>query len=97
MEGRTGLLRGCACNGTPITILAASPSNGAPFSSACVARSWDLGKRQLLEVVDMSAFVAEQRAALASGDLNALMLPSEDVYRPENPDLAQRLMLDTPG
>jgi hypothetical protein len=57
----------------------------------------DFGKRELLDAVDMSAFVAEQRAALASGDLNALMLPSEDVYRPENPDLAQRLTLNVPG
>ena len=57
----------------------------------------EFGKRELLEVIDMSAFVAEQRAALAAGGLDALMLPSERVYRPESPDIARRLNLDVPG
>ncbi len=52
------------------------------------------GKRELLEVIDMSAFVAEQRAALASADLRGLMLPAEQVYLPENRELARRLGLD---
>ena len=57
----------------------------------------EFGRSELLDVIDISAFVAELRAALASGDLNALMPPSEDVYRPENRDLAERLMLHIPG
>ncbi len=53
----------------------------------------EFGKRELLEVIGMSAFVAEQRAALASGGPSALVLPAEHVYRPENPDTAGRLGL----
>ena len=51
------------------------------------------GKYELLDVIDMSAFVAEQRAVLASANLNALMLPAEHVYRPENEAVARRLGL----
>jgi hypothetical protein len=51
------------------------------------------GRHELLEVIDMSAFVAEQRAVLALGDLNALMLPAEQVYRLENEAVARRLGL----
>jgi Domain of unknown function (DUF4291) len=51
------------------------------------------GKRELLEVIDMSAFVAEQRTALAAGGADVLRLPLEQVYRPENPAAVRRLGL----
>jgi hypothetical protein len=51
----------------------------------------EFGKRELQEVIDIGAFVAEQRAALASGGTSALTLPREHVYTPENPDTVRRL------
>ncbi len=53
----------------------------------------EFGKRELQEVIDMRAFVAEQRAALAASGLSALVLPTEHIYRPANPDTARRLGL----
>lgn len=55
----------------------------------------DFGKRELLEVIDMSAFVAEQRAALAAQGLSAPMLPAELVYLPEKSDSVRRLGIST--
>lgn len=51
------------------------------------------GKRELVEVVDVSEFVAEQRARLASGGVSALATPRERVYRPADPDIAAQLRL----
>jgi uncharacterized protein DUF4291 len=52
------------------------------------------GRRELLEVIDLTAFVAEQRAVLVAGDTNRLRSPTERVYRPADPAIAQRLQLD---
>lgn len=54
----------------------------------------DFGKRQLLEVLDMSAFVAEQRARLHEGGSSALLTPSEDVYVPADRAVAERVRLE---
>jgi hypothetical protein len=51
------------------------------------------GRRELVEVIDLSGFVAEQRARLASGGVSALVTPRERVYRPADPALAARLGL----
>ena len=40
------------------------------------------GKRELLEIVDLTSFVAEQRNMLANRNLDALLMPSERVYLP---------------
>jgi hypothetical protein len=52
------------------------------------------GRRELIEVIDMSAFVAEQRATLASFGVPGLVAPCERVYRPADPAIAMRLRLD---
>jgi len=51
------------------------------------------GRRELVEVIDLSEFVAEQRARLSSAGLAALVTPRERVYCPADPALASRLRL----
>lgn len=51
------------------------------------------GQRELVEVLDVSEFVAEQRQRLASGGVAALVTPHERVYRPADPAVAGRLRL----
>lgn len=51
------------------------------------------GKRDLLQVIDMSTFVAGQRQALARGD-TALHVPSERVYRPADVETARWIGLN---
>ena len=51
------------------------------------------GRRELLEVIDLSEFVAEQRARLSSGGVSALVTPRERVYRLADPKIASRLRL----
>ena len=52
------------------------------------------GRRELVEVLDLTAFVAEQRERLATGGLSALVTPRERVYRPADPTIAARLRLN---
>jgi uncharacterized protein DUF4291 len=52
------------------------------------------GQRELLEVIDLTAFVAEQRAALLSAGPGQLRTPVEHVYRPADPAAAEQLELD---
>jgi hypothetical protein len=51
------------------------------------------GQRELVEVLDVSEFVAEQRQRLSSGGVSALVTPRERVYRPADPVVAARLRL----
>ncbi|MFO0850348.1 MAG: DUF4291 domain-containing protein [Gemmataceae bacterium] len=51
------------------------------------------GRRELVEVIDLSEFVAEQRTRLASGGVSALLTPRERVYRPADPAIIARLRL----
>ena len=51
------------------------------------------GQREPLQILDVSGFVAEQRAALASDGVTALQTPIERVYRPADPAIAARLGL----
>jgi hypothetical protein len=51
------------------------------------------GRRELVEVIDLSEFVAEQRSRLSSGGVSAIVTPRERVYRPADPDVAARLRL----
>jgi len=55
------------------------------------------GRRELVEVIDLSEFVAEQRLRLESSGVSALVTPRERVYRPENPTIATRLQLADGG
>jgi hypothetical protein len=50
--------------------------------------------RELVEVIDLSPFVSEQRAALAARGVEALVTPRERTYRPADPAVAARLGLD---
>lgn len=52
------------------------------------------GKTELLEVVDMTAFVAAQREHVLSGALAELSTPVERVYQPAEASIARRLRLD---
>ena len=49
---------------------------------------------QLLEVIDMTAFVGEQKAVLATAGISAFTMPVERVYRPADAAIAQRIGLD---
>ncbi len=51
------------------------------------------GRRELLEVIDVSAFVAEQRAKTSGDRLSELRTPAERVYRPADPAVCARLGL----
>jgi hypothetical protein len=52
------------------------------------------GRRELVEVLDVSGFVAEQRERLATAGVTALATPHERVYRPADPAIAVHLRLD---
>jgi hypothetical protein len=54
----------------------------------------DFGKRELVDVIDMTEFVAEQRMRLSSLGTAGLSTPSERVYVPGDPAIAGRVMLD---
>jgi hypothetical protein len=51
------------------------------------------GRRELVEVIDLTEFVAEQRARLSSGGVSTIVTPRERVYRPTNPEIATRLRI----
>jgi len=53
------------------------------------------GTTELLEVIDLSEFVAEQRSVLASRGVSALVTPRERVYMPTESTIATRLRLAT--
>jgi hypothetical protein len=56
------------------------------------------GKRELLNVADMTAFVAEQREELRRNGVARLITPAERTYVPGDAAIARRLMLDSgPG
>ncbi len=51
------------------------------------------GCNELIEVMDVSGFVADQRARLAVAGVAGLQTPRERVYRPRDPAIAGRLQL----
>jgi hypothetical protein len=48
------------------------------------------GKREIVQIIDMSAFVAEQRANIHGWKTGKLMTPRERVYIPADPNFATR-------
>ncbi len=52
------------------------------------------GRRELLDVVDLSDFVADQRGVLAARGVAALVTPRERVYTPADPAAAANAGLD---
>ena len=51
----------------------------------------EYGKHAVLEIQDLSDFVALQRQKVQAGDLEALVTPSEDVYVPTDLVIVERL------
>jgi hypothetical protein len=51
------------------------------------------GRRELIEVVDLTAFVTEQRQRLLSRGVSAIDTPRERVYHPDDPAVGMRLRL----
>lgn len=51
------------------------------------------GRKELIEVVDLSEFVAEQRERLSADGESALMMPRERVYRPSDQSIITKLRL----
>lgn len=51
----------------------------------------EFGRHQLLEVVDLTEFVSEQRARLGAGGTAQLVTPREDVFLPPDAATAARL------
>lgn len=51
------------------------------------------GTTELLEVIDLSELVAEQREVLSKRGVSALLTPRERVYVPADPQIAARLRL----
>jgi hypothetical protein len=54
----------------------------------------DFGKREIVEVIDMTEFVAEQRELLSRVGVGELCTPAERVYVPDDAAIARRLKLD---
>ena len=56
----------------------------------------EYGRQAVLEIEDLSAFVAEQRSRAAFGAHAELVTPRERVYAPEAPEVRRRLGLSEP-
>jgi Domain of unknown function (DUF4291) len=54
----------------------------------------DFGRRELLDVIDMTAFVSEQRELMSRIGLDELRTPVERVYAPVDVAIVRRLKLD---
>jgi Domain of unknown function (DUF4291) len=54
----------------------------------------DFGKREILELQDISAFVSEQRMNISSERIAQLITPVERVYVPDDPEVRVRLGID---
>lgn len=57
----------------------------------------DYGKKEIIEIFDLSEFVAEQRENVASDKRISLLTPLEQVYLPADPAIRLHLRLDSPG
>ena len=51
------------------------------------------GQRELLEVIDLSEFVAEQGSRMSNAGVSALIMPRERVYRPMDFEVVSKLKL----
>jgi len=55
------------------------------------------GRREILEVIDISAFVADQRRRMAAEGMAALVMPIERVYLPSDPGIVRQIGLSEIG
>jgi hypothetical protein len=75
-----------------------------PFGNALARRAIQLGlrgpvleefgKRELIEIIDMTEYVSEQRGLLSRVGIGVLRTPVERVYVPHDGTIARRLKLD---
>ena len=54
----------------------------------------DYGKREILELLDISKFVLEQRTNISADRIAELITPAERVYVPNDPEVRVRLGID---
>lgn len=54
------------------------------------------GKKEIIELIDLSDFVAEQRENIKSDKRSDLITPLEQVYLPDDPAIRTHLRLDAP-
>ena len=54
----------------------------------------DYGRHQILEISDLSSLVAKQRGNISSENRSQLVTPLERVYKPDDPAIKSRLILD---
>ncbi len=54
----------------------------------------DYGKREIVEVIDMTDFVGEQRPSASSWRIGSLLTPAEHVYVPSDPAIARTAGID---
>ena len=54
----------------------------------------DYGKREIIEIIDLSDFVSEQRINTSSARIQELVTPLEQVYMPADPSIRTRLRLE---
>jgi hypothetical protein len=52
------------------------------------------GKREIIDVLDLTTFVEEQRKNITKSRIMELIMPAERVYIPDDPDIRNRLRLD---
>ncbi len=77
--------------------------SGAPLQRRALqlglrgARLEEFGRREILEVVDISTFVEEQRENTTRQRLSHLIVPVEQLYIPHDPAVRARLGLDESG
>jgi hypothetical protein len=51
------------------------------------------GKREIIEIIDLAGFVADQRKCLTEWGVSGLATPRERVYRPSDPAAIASLQL----
>jgi hypothetical protein len=54
----------------------------------------DYGRQEILEIIDMTEFVEEQRANTTAANIAELIVPVERVYIPGNADIRAKLRID---
>ncbi len=74
--------------------------NGSPLQRRAIQLGMrgrvlkDYGRKEILEIMDMSAFVKEQRGNISSERIAELVTPVEREYLPDDPAIRTRLGLD---
>ena len=54
----------------------------------------DFGKKEIIEVIDMTSFVNEQRGNVSPERIAQLVTPIEREFIPDNPEIRNKIRLD---